>query len=207
MHFDLAGVPVEEQLGALLGVADPSRLHYGSDFPFTPWQGCQFLAQQLQTPGPDNSIKVGEMAPDFPIPAAQRGQPAGSLKDFQGKKNVLIMFFPAAFSPGCTTEFTQAGIHYDKFAALDIELIGISRDGPFALNAFKTSVGAKNTFVSDLEYVIAPKYGATTPNRGMLRYYFLVDKSGKIVWKDTSNRVLETEKMAADLGQVLKSGN
>jgi predicted TIM-barrel fold metal-dependent hydrolase len=48
-HFDLAGVPVEEQLGALLAVADPSRLHYGSDFPFTPWQGCQFLAQQLQT--------------------------------------------------------------------------------------------------------------------------------------------------------------
>jgi predicted TIM-barrel fold metal-dependent hydrolase len=49
LHFDLAGVPVEEQLAALLAVADPSRLHYGSDFPFTPWQGCQFLAQQLQT--------------------------------------------------------------------------------------------------------------------------------------------------------------
>ncbi|HYR87357.1 MAG TPA: redoxin domain-containing protein [Terriglobia bacterium] len=162
---------------------------------------------QLQAPGPDNSIKVGEMAPDFAIPAAQRGQPAGSLKDFQGKKNVLIMFFPAAFSPGCTTEFTQAGIHYDKFTALDIEMIGISRDQPFALNAFKTSVGAKNAFVSDLEYVIAPKYGASTPNRGMLRYYFLIDKTGKIVWKDTSNRVLETEKMAGDLAQALKSGN
>jgi predicted TIM-barrel fold metal-dependent hydrolase len=49
LHFDLAGVPVEEQLAALLAVADPSRLHYGSDFPFMPWQGCQFLAQQLQT--------------------------------------------------------------------------------------------------------------------------------------------------------------
>jgi predicted TIM-barrel fold metal-dependent hydrolase len=48
LHFDLAGVPVEEQLAALLAVADPSRLHYGSDFPFTPWQGCQYLAQQLQ---------------------------------------------------------------------------------------------------------------------------------------------------------------
>jgi predicted TIM-barrel fold metal-dependent hydrolase len=48
LHFDLAGVPVEEQLAALLAVADPSRLHYGSDFPFTPWQGCQSLAQQLQ---------------------------------------------------------------------------------------------------------------------------------------------------------------
>jgi predicted TIM-barrel fold metal-dependent hydrolase len=48
LHFDLAGAPVGEQLAALLAVADPSRLHYGSDFPFTPWQGCQYLAQRLQ---------------------------------------------------------------------------------------------------------------------------------------------------------------
>jgi len=49
LHFDLAGAPVEEQLAALLAVADPSRLHYGSDFPFTPWQACQYLQQQLDT--------------------------------------------------------------------------------------------------------------------------------------------------------------
>jgi 6-methylsalicylate decarboxylase len=49
LHFDLAGAPVEEQLAALLAVADPSRLHYGSDFPFTPWQACQHLARQLET--------------------------------------------------------------------------------------------------------------------------------------------------------------
>jgi predicted TIM-barrel fold metal-dependent hydrolase len=49
LHFDLAGVPVEEQLAALLAVADPSRVHYGSDFPFTPLQGCQYLLQQLDT--------------------------------------------------------------------------------------------------------------------------------------------------------------
>jgi predicted TIM-barrel fold metal-dependent hydrolase len=48
LHYDLAGAPVEEQLAALLEVADPAKLHYGSDFPFTPWQGCQYLAQQLQ---------------------------------------------------------------------------------------------------------------------------------------------------------------
>ncbi|MDT7762875.1 MAG: 6-methylsalicylate decarboxylase [Mycobacterium sp.] len=48
LHYDLAGAPVDEQLAALLEVADPSKLHYGSDFPFTPWQGCQYLAQQLQ---------------------------------------------------------------------------------------------------------------------------------------------------------------
>jgi predicted TIM-barrel fold metal-dependent hydrolase len=49
LHFDLAGAPVEEQLAALLSVADPSRLHYGSDLPFTPWQACQYLAQQLES--------------------------------------------------------------------------------------------------------------------------------------------------------------
>lgn len=55
-HFDLAGAPVEEQLGALLSVADPSKLHYGSDFPFTPTQACGVLMQQLQTsPSLDDS--------------------------------------------------------------------------------------------------------------------------------------------------------
>jgi predicted TIM-barrel fold metal-dependent hydrolase len=49
LHFDLAGAPVEEQLAALLSVADPARLHYGSDLPFTPWQACQYLAQQLES--------------------------------------------------------------------------------------------------------------------------------------------------------------
>lgn len=49
LHFDLAGTPVEEQLAALLSVADPSRLHYGSDFPFTPLQGCEYLMRQLRT--------------------------------------------------------------------------------------------------------------------------------------------------------------
>src|SRR6187397_1576650 len=110
--------------------------------------------------GPDNSPKVGEMAPDFPIPAAQRGQPAGSLKDFQGKKNVLLMFFPGAFTPGCTTEFTEAGQQFDKFTALNVEMLGISADQPGALNAFKTSVGAKNNFVSDRDLSIATKYDA-----------------------------------------------
>jgi predicted TIM-barrel fold metal-dependent hydrolase len=51
LHFDLAGAPVKEQLAALLSVADPARLHYGSDFPFTPWQACLYLAQQLETSG------------------------------------------------------------------------------------------------------------------------------------------------------------
>ena len=153
--------------------------------------------------GPDNSPKVGEMAPDFPIPAAQRGQPAGSLKDFQGKKNVLLMFFPGAFTPGCTTEFTEAGQHYDKFTALNVEMLGISADLPGSLNKFKETVGAKNAFVSDRSLAISQKYDAANPNNSK-RYYFLIDQTGKIVWKSSNNSLIPTEQLVTQLTTALK---
>src|SRR5215470_17388680 len=80
---------------------------------------------QLTAPGVDNSPKIGDLAPDFAIPSATRGAPPSNLKDFQGKKRVLLMFFPGAFTPGCTQEFTQAGQSFDKFTAMNIEMIGI----------------------------------------------------------------------------------
>ena len=49
LHFDLAGAPVPELLRALLAVADPSKLHYGSDFPFTPADAAVALAERLDT--------------------------------------------------------------------------------------------------------------------------------------------------------------
>jgi peroxiredoxin Q/BCP len=160
------------------------------------------VSLQLRAPAPDNSPKVGEVAPDFPIPAAQRGQPAGSLKDFQGKKNVLLMFFPGAFTPGCTTEFTEAGQHYDKFTALNIEMLGISADLPGALNKFKESVGAKNNFVSDRSLAISTKYDAAGPNFAR-RYYFLIDQSGKIVWKSSNNSLIPTDQVLTQVSMAL----
>jgi predicted TIM-barrel fold metal-dependent hydrolase len=51
LHYDLAGAPVPEMLQALLGVADPAKLHYGSDWPFTPMETCEDLVRILdQTP-------------------------------------------------------------------------------------------------------------------------------------------------------------
>ena len=161
---------------------------------------------QLTQAGPDNSPKVGTIAPDF---ALGRGftNVAANLKDFQGKKNVLIMFFPAAFTQGCTTEFTEAGKMFDQFVALNIELIGISRDQAGSQNKFKEVVGAKNNFVSDIELEIAGKYDAISATRSAKRYYFLIDQTGKIIWKSSTGTLIPTEKLLADLGQVLKSAN
>src|SRR6266404_9564340 len=137
---------------------------------------------QLAAPGADNSPKVGDLAPDFQIPGPQRGAPPSNLKDFQGKKKVLLMFFPGAFTPGCTTEFTEAGQFYDKINALNIQMLGVSADLPGAQRAFKDSVAPKGpdgkalpldalTFVSDRTLAIAQKYDAANAN-GAKRYYF-----------------------------------
>src|SRR5262245_29629133 len=158
---------------------------------------------QLTAGGPDNSPKIGDLAPDFQIPGPQRGAPPTSLKDFQGKKKVLLMFFPGAFTPGCTTEFTEAGQSYDKFTAMNIEMLGISADLPGAQGKFKETVGAKNTFVSDRSLDIAKKYDAANPNFAK-RYYFLIDETGKIVWKSTNNSLIPTEKLLTDLAQFKK---
>ena len=159
---------------------------------------------QLRGPaGPDNSPKVGDLAPDFAVSKGGRGGPASNLKDFQGKKNVLLMFFPGAFTPGCTTEFTEAGQQYDKFTALNVEMLGISADQPRALNAFKTSVGAKNNFVSDRDLSIATKYDANNADNAK-RYYFLIDQTGKIVWKSTNNSLIPTDKLLADITPLIK---
>ena len=62
LHFDLAGAPVPELLGALLSVADPDRIHYGSDWPFTPPHVCETLAAALdETPLLDGDLRARVM--------------------------------------------------------------------------------------------------------------------------------------------------
>jgi peroxiredoxin len=156
-------------------------------------------AQQLAAPGTDNSPKLGAPAPDFKLPM---NAPAPSLKELAAKKRVLLMFFPAAFSPGCTTEFTEAGQQYDKFTAMNIEIIGISRDLTFAQNKFKETVGAKNTFVSDPDLMVTTEYDAVSPQKLAKRYYFLVDQKGNIAWKNVTGQLIPTEKLLGELAQV-----
>jgi peroxiredoxin len=165
---------------------------------------CIPVFGQLAAPGVDNSPKVGDLAPDFQIPGPQRGAPPTNLKDFQGKKKVLLMFFPGAFTPGCTTEFTEAGQQAEKFASMNIEMIGISADLPGAQAKFKETVGAKNTFVSDRSLGISQKYDAANANGvgNAKRYYFLIDQSGKIAWKSTNNSLIPTEKLLGELSAL-----
>ena len=167
---------------------------------------------QLAPAGPDNAPKVGDVAPDFQVNPGGRGAAAMNLKDFQGKKKVLIMFFPGAFTPGCTTEFTEAGQFYDKLTAMNIVMLGVSADLPGAQRAFKDAVAPKDAagkpvpqenlmFVSDRTLAIAMKYDAANVNNAK-RFYFLVDENGKIVWRNVSGGLVPTEKLLTELSTV-----
>jgi len=164
------------------------------------------LFGQLNAPAA-SSPKVGDMAPDFVVkPAGRGGGAATSLKDYQGKKNVLIEFFPGAFTPGCTQEFTDNGKESEKYAALNVEILGISADLPGAQAEFKKAVGAKNDFVSDRDLSIATKYGSQNPvsPQPMKRFYFLIDQTGKIIWEDTTNSLILTDKLLPQVTAALK---
>ena len=175
------------------------------------------FAQLTPQAGPDNAPKVGDLAPDFQVSAGGRGAQPMALKDYMGKKRVLVMFFPGAFTPGCTTEFTEAGTFYDKITAMNIQMLGISADLPGAQRAFKDSVAPKGadgkpvqlealTFVSDRTLDIAKKYDAANANNAK-RYYFLIDDKGKILWRSVNNSLIPTDKLITDIGAIVKGSS
>src|SRR5262245_57331334 len=83
------------------------------------------LLAQAQAP-PKTTLKVGDMAPDFTLPSTA-GKPV-TLSEFRGKKNVVLAFYPAAFTGGCTKEMTSYGANHGKFEGMDTQVFGISTD-------------------------------------------------------------------------------
>jgi len=87
---------------------------------------------------------------------------------------------------------------------MNIEVIGISRDHAASQAKFKETVNAKNTFLSDQDAKIISAYGALSAQRVANRYYFLIDESGKLVWKSVTGQLIPVEKLVSDLGEVVK---
>ena len=73
-----------------------------------------------------DKVKVGSVAPDFTLPS-QEGEMV-SLKDFSGRKPVVLFFYPKDDSPGCTKEVCAFRDNFEEFSKLDAQVIGISSD-------------------------------------------------------------------------------
>ena len=123
---------------------------------------------------------VGEAAPDFTLPSTSGS--AISLSALRGK-NVLLAFFPLAFTSTCTKELCDMRDDWDEFATDDLVLVPISVDSTPTLKEFKAKYTLRSDFLSDFKRDVARQYGVLIEDRFYSnRAYFLIDKEGILRW-------------------------
>src|SRR5439155_1412434 len=86
-----------------------------------------------------NEIRVGEEAPDFTLPSHLGAKV--TLSDFRGKKNVVLAFYPAAFTPVCTAQMPSYEEDLPEFERQDAQVLGISVDNVPCNKAWANSMG------------------------------------------------------------------
>ena len=129
-------------------------------------------------------LQPGDTAPDFTL-TDQDGSPV-SLRDLRGSK-VILYFYPAAMTPGCTT---QACDFRDSLASLQgagYTVVGVSRDEPAKLRAFAERDGLTFRLVSDPDHSVHDAYGAWGEKmnygkkiEGVLRSTVILDEEGTV---------------------------
>jgi peroxiredoxin len=124
---------------------------------------------------------VGSPAPDFTL--ASTGGKDLTLSALRGK-NVLLAFFPLAFTSTCTQELCDMRDDWDQFAGAETVVLPISVDSVPTLNEFKGKYSMKSDLLSDFKRDVARKYGVLLEDRFFsTRAYFLIDRTGTIRWE------------------------
>jgi len=125
------------------------------------------------------SLKVGDRAPDFRLPALRGGEIA--LSDFLGKKNVVLFFYPKDETPGCTVEACTFRDAYEDFRDAGAEVIGISSDSVESHEAFAAHHHLPMQLLADAGGRVRAAFGVKA-SLGLFdgRETFLIDKQGII---------------------------
>ena len=129
--------------------------------------------------------KVGNLAPSFK--AENEAGEEVSLKDFKGKKNVVLYFYPKAMTPGCTVQACSLRDNKKAFEKLDTVVLGMSPDPVKSLVKFIEKEKLNFTLLSDVDHAIAEKYGVWQEKSlygrkymGVMRMTFIIGKDGKL---------------------------
>ena len=126
-------------------------------------------------------VKAGDEAPDFKLPAVY-GEPV-QLSDFRNRKNVLISFVPAAWTPVCSDQWPGYNIIKDLFDAHDTVLIGITTDNRPSQHAWIQQMGGLwFPVLSDFwpHGEVAERYGVLRSDGTTERALIFIDKAGRI---------------------------
>lgn len=129
------------------------------------------------------SVKVGEKAPVFTLFSSEKEQV--TLENYKGK-NVVLLFFPMAFTSVCTAELCNMRDDLSYYGGLNAEVLGVSVDSPFTLKKFKDEQNLNFPLLSDFNKEVSRAYGALYEEFVMglkgvsKRSAFVIDKDGTV---------------------------
>ena len=129
------------------------------------------------------SPALGQQAPDFTL-TNQYGESI-SLSDFRGKKNVVLMFYPFAFTSICTGELCEVRDSHAAFEADDAVVLSVSCDTPHTLKVYAKQEGLEHSLLSDFwpHGEVSQAYGVFLQEKGFAtRGTFVIDKAGIVRW-------------------------
>jgi peroxiredoxin Q/BCP len=129
-------------------------------------------------------LSPGDQAPDFTLPDGEGNQV--SLAAHRGRR-VIVYCYPAALTPGCTTQAVDFTAAAGDLAEAGLDIIGISPDSPDKLLRFRDQENLGITLVSDPDKTVLQAYGAYGPKKlygkevvGVIRSTFVIDAEGRI---------------------------
>ena len=129
------------------------------------------------------AIKIGDKAPNFTLYSSEKKEV--SLEDYQGK-NVVLLFFPLAFTGVCTTELCTMRDNIGDYEKLDAQILAVSVDSLFTLNKFKAEQNLNFPLLSDFNKSVSRAYDTLYEDfvfgmRGVAkRSAFVLDKTGTV---------------------------
>ncbi|MCA1824558.1 MAG: peroxiredoxin [Mycobacteriales bacterium] len=130
------------------------------------------------------SVEVGAVAPDFALKDQNNQEVA--LADFRGSKNVVVVFYPYAFSGPCSTEMCAIRDELPQFQNDDVQTVAISVDTPFAHRVWAEREGFDFPLLADFwpHGAVAQAYGCFDETRGCAtRGTFIIDRDGIVRYR------------------------
>ena len=148
---------------------------------------------------------VGQTAPDFILPST-RNQDV-NLASFRGESNVLLAFFPAAFTGVCTSEMCDFSEDFPKFEGANTTVLGVSVDSIPALLEFKMKHGIMIDLLSDVRRDVTRQYGVLNEDYFCAkRSYFIIGTDGKMKWMHVERDLGSKRDNEELLGQLARLG-
>ena len=149
-------------------------------------------------------LTVGERAPDFTLPSTSGSDV--TLSSFRGRSNVLVAFFPLAFTGTCTAEMCDLTTDFSKFEQVDATVLGISVDSIPTLKEFRAKNEITIDLLSDFKRDVSRRYGVLLEDHFFAtRAYFVIDKDGKVRWmhvEENPGEKRDNAELLAALSQI-----